>query len=125
MNPITLVWLFFQQEPSPLAGLVMLVVMLAFYAFFAVCLQKIAEKTGTDPAWWAWVPILQVLLLLKIAGRPMWWIILCFIPLVSIVILIIVMVDVCHKRGKPGWLAVGLIIPLVNFATLGYLAFSD
>lgn len=125
MNANILFWLFLQEEPSAALGIGMFIGILLVYAFCAYCLQVIAQKTNTDPGWWAWVPILNVLLMLKIAGRPTWWIILFFVPLVSIVIGILVFVDICKKRGKSGALAIGMLIPVVNFGVLGYLAFSD
>lgn len=104
---------------------IILVVFLAMYAFVAFCFMKIAEKTGTENGWWAWIPILNVVLLLKIAGRPMWWIMLFFVPLVSIVIALVVFADICKACDKSPWLTLGMLIPLVNFGVLGYLAFSD
>lgn len=101
------------------------VAFVAIYVFTAVCFQKIAERTNTEDAWWAWVPILNILLMLKIAEKPMWWIILLFIPLVNFIIAILVLLRICERRGKPGWMVVGMLIPVVNFVVLGYLAFSD
>ena len=107
------------------AGFIILAVVAAFYAFFAICLQKIAEKTNTDNAWWAWVPILQAFLMLKIADRPMWWIVLLFIPLVNFVITLVVLVDICKAREKsPAWV-VAFLFPGVNLLALGYLGFSE
>lgn len=119
-----------QQQPDvdALMGtflLVSLVIFVAIYAFTAFCFQKIAEKTGTENGWWAWIPILNVVLMLNIAGRPIWWIILFFIPLVSLVIAVIVFIDICKACNKSPWLTLGMFIPLVNFGVLGYLAFSD
>ena len=72
-----------------------------------------------------WLPILNALLLLKIAEKPLRWIILLILPLVNIVITILVMVKICERLNKPGWLVVGMILPVVNLVVLGYLAFSD
>ncbi len=101
------------------------VVVIVVYAFTAFCFQKIAEKTGTENGWWAWIPILNVVLMLNIAGRPIWWIILFFIPLVSLVIAIVVLVDILKALDKSPWLVIGLMVPGVNFIVLGYLAFAD
>lgn len=117
-----------QPDVDALMGtwlLVFLVVFVAIYAFTAFCFQKIAEKTGTENGWWAWIPILNIVLMLNIAGRPIWWIILFFIPLVSLVIAIVLMVDILKALDKSPWLVIGMLIPGVNFIVLGYLAFSD
>jgi hypothetical protein len=102
-----------------------LVVGLIFYAYAAICLVKIAEKTNTPDGWWAWVPVMNILLMIKIAGKPLWWILLCLIPLVNLIILILIWVAVCEARKKSPALVIGLIIPVVNLAVMGYLAFSD
>lgn len=46
---------------------VSLAIMLIFYVYYALCLQFIAKKTNTLNAWMAWVPILNLFLILNIA----------------------------------------------------------
>ena len=78
----------FADESSGAAGamvagavfLVMFVVFAVFYIYLALAFQTIAKKTNTENAWWAWVPILQHLLMLNIAKKPVWWIILLLHP---------------------------------------------
>lgn len=107
-------------------GLVGFIIQIGIYLFFAYCLKVIADKTGhSENSWWAWIPIVQVLLMLQIADKPLWWIILFLIPLVNIVIAIIVMMAIAERRGKPSWIGILLIVPLVNFFVLPYLAFAD
>jgi hypothetical protein len=110
-----------------MAGLIWVAVVLGviFYAYGAICFMKIAEKTNTPDGWWAWVPILNVLLMIKIAGKPLWWILLLLVPLVNLVIIILIMVGICEARKKSPALVIGLILPVVNLVVLGYLAFSD
>lgn len=105
--------------------LVWLLFMLAIYVYFALCLMKIATKTNTPNGWFAWIPILNIILMLQIAKRPIWWIVLMLIPLVNIVISIIVWMDIAVARGKPNWLGILMIVPIANFIVPGYLAFSD
>ena len=105
--------------------IVFFVIFAAFYIYFALALSTIAKKTNTENAWWAWIPILQVLLMLNIAQKPMWWIVLCLIPLVSIIILIIVWMAIAERRGKPNWWGILLIVPVVNIIVPGYLAWAD
>ena len=105
--------------------MVFLVFFAAIYVYFALALSTIAKKTKTENAWWAWVPILNLLLMLNIAKKPLWWVILCFIPIVSIVVVIIVWMAIAEARGKPNWWGILLIVPVVNFIVPGYLAWSD
>lgn len=95
------------------------------YVYVAYCLKVIAEKTNTENSWYAWVPILNIYLMCKIAGKPGWWLILFFIPLVNIVIFIIVAMRIAEARGKPGWIGIIWIVPFVGLIVPGYLAFAD
>ena len=63
--------------------------------------------------------------MLKIAGKPLWWIILLFIPLVNISVIIVVFMGIAAARGKPSWIGILMIVPLVNLFIPAYLAFSD
>jgi hypothetical protein len=113
--------------PAALGGFfaIFSIIFLALYAYMALAVQTIATKTNTENPWLAWIPIVNLLLLVNIAKKPIWWFILFFIPLVGIVIAIIVWMGVAEARGKPNWWGVLLIIPLVGLIVPGYLAWSD
>jgi len=107
--------------------MIILVVLLAVYIFMAVCLMKIAKKTNTPNGWFAWIPILNVVLMLQIAKKPVWWIILLFIPVVNmiwIVLQILVWMAISRECGKEEWLGILIIIPVANIIVPAYLAFS-
>jgi hypothetical protein len=98
---------------------------LIFYVYMSVCLMMIANKTGTPNAWLAWIPILNIYLMCKIAGKPGWWLILFLIPFVNIVIGIIVWMKISEARKKPAWLGILMIIPFINLIIPGILAFTE
>ncbi|HPN96356.1 MAG TPA: DUF5684 domain-containing protein [Candidatus Moranbacteria bacterium] len=104
--------------------LFMVVIFLVFYVYMAVCLMKMAHKTNTPNAWFAWIPILNMILMLQVAQKPIWWIILFFIPLVNIIMCILVWMAVAKALGKPEWVGVLMIVPIANIIVPGYLAFS-
>jgi len=104
--------------------LVLVVVAIALYVFFAICLMKIAKKTKTENAWFAWIPILNIILMVDIAKKPMWWIVLFFIPLANIVVTILVWMEIAKVLKKPDWLGILMIVPIANIVVPGYLAFS-
>ncbi|MBU2101983.1 MAG: hypothetical protein ABH865_02915 [Candidatus Omnitrophota bacterium] len=114
------------------AILIFIGILASLYVFTALCLQMIASKTGTEPGWLAWIPIANMFLMCKIGGLPYWW---CFallasiIPFVGGLILTGVYVFLWYKiaiaRGKPGWLGILTIVPLVGLFIIGYLAFTD
>jgi len=102
-----------------------LILLIAIYAYSAFCIQTISNKTGTENSWFAWVPILNIYLLVKVAQKPGWWLILFLIPIVNIVIGIIVWMKISQLLKKPSWLGILCIIPFLNFILIGYLAFSE
>src|SRR5581483_5301697 len=111
-----------------LGGGVMIVVLLiglAAYVYIALAVPTIANKTHTENPWMAWIPIINIILLLNIAKKPIWWIVLFLIPLVSLVMAIIVWMGVAEARGKPSWWGILLIVPLVGMIVPGYLAWAD
>jgi hypothetical protein len=98
---------------------------LAIYVYMALAVQTIAQKTNTENPWLAWIPIVNIVLLLNIAKKPVWWLLLFLIPLVNIVIAIIVWMAVAEARNKPSWWGILMIVPVVNFIVPAYLAWSD
>jgi hypothetical protein len=114
-----------QAALAGVVGLVVLVICLAFYVYFSLAVMTIAKKTHTENGWMAWIPIINWLLWVNIAKKPVWWFVLFFIPLANIVILIIVWMGIAEARGKPSWWGILTIIPLVQLIVPGYLAWSD
>ena len=105
--------------------LFILVFAVAMYIYMALAIQTIAQKTNTENPWLAWIPIVNVVLMLNIAKKPIWWIILCFVPGVNIVVGIIVWMAVAEARNKPSWWGILIIVPVVGLIVPGYLAWSD
>ena len=98
---------------------------IAVYAYYAYTLQVIAKKTKTKDSWWAWVPIANVFLMLRIAKKPAWWILLFLVPLLNLIIVVVVWGKIAETRNKPGWLGILMIFPMVSLIPPGLLAFTD
>jgi len=98
---------------------------LAVYLFTAYCLYRIAERYKMEYSWFAFIPILNFVLMLQIVKKPVWWIILLIIPIVNIVIAIMVTYYFVKKLGKSGWWVILLMIPFVNIIAWGMLAFEE
>ena len=126
---LTAVPVFGQEVPGggALRGMMIPIygVMVLAYVYFAFALQTIAKKVQADNAWWAWIPILQIILSLNIARKPVWWIVLCLIPFLNIVILIIIWMGIAEAVKKPSWWGILLIVPVLGLFVPGYLAWSD
>jgi hypothetical protein len=105
--------------------LIFCIFMLVMYVYHALALQTIAAKTNTENAWFAWIPILNLILMLNIAKKPIWWILLFLIPIVNVVIYVLLWMGAAEARGKPNWWGILTIVPLVQLIVPGYLAWSD
>lgn len=95
---------------------------LVVLAFFAYTGWKLFEKAG-QPGWAALIPIYNVIVLLKIVGKPTWWIILFIIPVVNYVFLIWTYNMLSKSFGKEEGFTVGLV--LLGIVFLPILAFGD
>ena len=106
--------------------LVIPVLLLLWHIHFAVTLQITAKKTGTDLGWLAWLPIFNMILMVRIAAKPWWWFLLMlFVPVVGLIIWILTWIGIAEARDKPGWMGVMTIFPFASFITRTYLAFSE
>lgn len=124
-------WALQDQNRMPVALfasaflMVFLIFGLAAYVYMALCLQTIAKKTNTPDGWLAWIPIANFILMLNIAHKPIWWIVLMLIPLVNIVIAVMVWMEIAKARGKREWWGILMIVPVLGLIAPGYLAFVD
>ena len=101
-----------------------LISVLIGYIVIAYPLYVMGQKTDSDHAWFAFVPILNAVLLLEIAGKDLWWIILFFIPCINIIVSVIVWMAVAEAMEKPAWVGALIIVPFVDLAIPFYLAFG-
>ncbi len=106
------------QGPGP----VVLIIELLVAVVMIVSLWKVFAKAG-KPGWAAIVPIYNLIVMLEIAGKPLWWIVLFLIPVVNLVISIIVYIALGAKFGKGGGFVAGMI--LLPFVFWPILAFGD
>lgn len=98
-----------------------------FLVSFALGVLELASlwrlyKMAGQPGWAAIVPVYNIVVMLQIVGRPVWWVLLMFIPLVNFVIAIIVILDFAKAYGK----SVGYGVAMLFFSFIMYpiLAFS-
>ena len=104
---------------------------LVSYVYTSFAIYTIAKKTRVEPTWLAWVPIVNVVLLLKIAKLQWQWIFALFVMMIPVMghwLLaagnVYVWWKVAKALRKPEWLGILMIVPFVNFIVMGYLAWS-
>jgi hypothetical protein len=99
-----------------------MVIELAILVAILAGLWKTFEKMG-KPGWNGIVPIYNIILILEVVGKPIWWIILFLIPVVNVVVAILVMIPFAAKFGKSPAFGVGLA--LLSFIFFPILGFGD
>ncbi len=106
-----------------LAALFSGVFMLVFLAITVVMIAsmwKVFVKAG-QPGWAAIVPIYNIIVMLQIVGKPIWWVLLCMIPFVNIVILLLIFIDLAKSYGQSAGFGIGLLfLGFVFFPILGF-----
>lgn len=78
---------------------------LFLFAYFAVLfasLWKLFQKAG-KPAWAGFVPGYNILVWLKISGKPWWWIVLFIVPGVNLLMFLIMNVNISIVLGERGF----------------------
>ncbi|MCC4214572.1 signal peptidase I [Leeuwenhoekiella parthenopeia] len=60
---------------------------------------KLYKKAGRQ-AWEALIPVYNAVILMKIIGRPWWWTILLFIPIVNLIMFPVIWVETARSFGK-------------------------
>lgn len=104
------------EAPSAALGIGTMIFGLVIAVFFVFVMWKIYEKAG-EPGWASIIPIYNFIVLLKIAGRPLWWIII--FPIAGLIIPF----DLARKFGKGAGFGLGLL--LLSFIFYPILAFGD
>lgn len=93
-------------------GIVVLLLLISYW--------KIFEKAG-QPGWKAIIPFYNLYILLKIVGKPGWWLIMFFIPFVNIIFIIWAYNMLSKSFGKDEAFTVGLLLlGFVFFPILGF-----
>lgn len=82
---------------------------------------KVFEKAG-QPGWAAIIPIYNLIVLIKIVGKPIWWVVLFIIPIVNLVVFIIISMDlaVCFGKSKGWGFGLLFILGFVGYPLLGF-----
>ena len=97
-------------------------VMLAIFFVFVAGIWRTFSKAG-KPGWASIVPFYNGIVMLQIAGRPLWWLLLMFIPMVNMIIMLIVVIDIAKAFGKGAGFGLGLFFmgpifyPILGFGS--------
>lgn len=103
------------------------VVMIIFVAIIVLLIvllivsQWYIYSKANKPGWACLIPIYNIIVLLEIIGKPLWWLLLFFIPGVNIVFAIWVTNLLSKSFGKNEGFTFGLLLlPLIFYPILGF-----
>jgi hypothetical protein len=120
-------WLLAQNDAAPaVVGMLFMLVYLAIIIAFLAGMWKMFEKAG-KPGWAAIIPIYNLVVLVEITGRPIWWAVLLLIPCVQLIFFLIVSIDLAKSFGKSElfgigiWLLGFIFIPILGFGSDRYV----
>jgi ABC-type phosphate transport system permease subunit len=114
-----------EETGSAIGGIAVMIFVLLYLGIIVLVIAswwKIFEKAG-KPGWAAIVPIYSAIVMLEIIGKPAWWLLMFFIPVVNIVFAIWMTNLLSKSFGKEEGYTVGLVLLGVIF--LPMLAFGD
>ena len=81
---------------------------------------KTFEKAN-QPGWACIIPIYSVIVLLKVAGKPLWWLIVLIIPFIGIIPAILIPFAIARNFGKGVGFGAGLMfLPFIFYPVLGF-----
>jgi hypothetical protein len=101
-------------------GLGTTVVEIAVLVLLFAGMWKVFQKAG-KPGWAAIIPIYNIIILLEITGKPLWWIVLYFIPVVNFVVVVLVCIELAKRFGKGAAFGIGVaLLPFIFYPILGF-----
>jgi hypothetical protein len=106
-------------------GIVGIIIYLGIIVLMIASIWKIFEKAG-KPGWAAIIPIYNIIVLLEVVGKPVWWIILFMIPFINVIFMIWTFNLLSKSFGKDEGFTIGLILlsfvfyPILGFGSAQY-----
>ncbi len=108
-------------DPAAAAGAMVgsLLVFVVSFLIAGFALMGMFRKAG-EPTWAAFVPLYNIIVLLRISGLSPWLVILAFIPVANIVVAVLLSINVAKVFGK----GAGTAVLLFFFSTIVYFVLS-
>jgi hypothetical protein len=103
-------------------GGVIVIFYIAVIALMIASMWKVFAKAGR-PGWACLIPIYNIVVMLQIVDRPVWWVLLYFIPIVNWIVALVVALELAKYFGKGSGFGIGLW--LVGIVFYPILAFGD
>ncbi|WP_167042849.1 DUF5684 domain-containing protein [Salinibacterium sp. ZJ454] len=103
--------------------LIAVAVWIGVYVWLAHALSKVFSKLGEEP-WKAWVPFLNIAMLLRLGGYPWWWVFGNVIPVLNVPTLVVFYMAVHRVNGRfgkgGGFTVLAILLYPIWVSVLGY-----
>ena len=97
-----------------------IVLFVIWWVILTLPTYAVFKKAGMQ-GWEAFVPIYAAYILLKVVGRPGWWLVLIFVPVVNVVVAVVLLNDLSKSFGKGVGFTLGLVfLSWIFMAILGW-----
>jgi hypothetical protein len=96
------------SESLEIFGGTLLIVYLAILIITAIGFWKMFTKAGI-PGIFALIPIVNLFFIPQVGGKPAWWAILYFIPLVQIIFIVLTYMAIAERFGRGVGTVLGLL----------------
>lgn len=105
----------FSEIPTGLIFIWLLV-----WVLFVAAMWKVFVKAGR-PGWEAIIPIYNVYMMLKIGGKPGWWLLLFIVPVANVIVAIWSLNMISKSFGKDEGFTAGLLfLGFIFWPVLGF-----
>ena len=102
--------------------LIPLLIPLLLGIFMLVASWRVYAKAG-QPGWGVLVPVYNLYLWCKIAGKPAWWVLLLFVPFVNLAVMLLLSLGVAKAFNKSE--SFGVLLALLAPVAVPILAFTE
>jgi len=80
-----------------------------------------AFEKAHKPGWAALVPVYNLVVMLDIAEKPIWWLLLFLVPIVNALVMIVVFIEIAKRFNKGALFGIGLtFLGAIFFPILGF-----
>jgi len=94
------------------------------YILLTCCYSLICKNAGKPAGAMIWVPVVQLIPLLRAAGMSGWWFVGFLLPVINLVGWVLWCFKIAKACGKGAGVGLLLLLPVTSFFALLYLAFS-
>jgi HEAT repeat protein len=96
--------------------------LLVLHLVFGWSLSSLARRRGDPRSWWAWMPVLNLLLPFAMARRSLGWSALLAVPPLNVLVWATVWAEVFAEAGRRAWLGLLMAVPGPNLVVPAYAA---